>query len=247
LAKPDRFQGPALIYPIHRVRETPLDAFTVVDIVRATLGVGPCEYILDLEGQGTAMKGRATCATRDALQAIYAAKQQKGKRAEIEKILTEVVIFVKHIRGRISQYVDFGHETLAYIERQKKARPELAEFLGEMETSARAIDAVFARRKAMIKNPQYVIDLTDRFRKTLLNDESDDAPQKCAAITHAIVDVGGNQDELVGECRNAVKVLRQRAGLAMAANPRAADVAREIRDRTQKVLRNAASYEAPRH
>jgi hypothetical protein len=59
--------------------------------------------------------------------------------------------------------------------------------------------------------------------------------------------VGGNQDELVGECRNAVKVLRQRAGLAMAVNPGAADVARELRDRTQKALRNATSYEAPRH
>jgi hypothetical protein len=92
-----------------------------------------------------------------------------------------------------------------------------------------------------------VIDLTDRFRKTVLDDEGDDALKKCTAITHAIVDVGGNQDELVGECRNAVKVLRERAGLAMAANPRAADVARELRDRTQKVLRNAASYEAPRH
>ena len=72
----------------------------------------------------------------------------RGRGAQI---LTEVVIFVKHIRGRISQYVDFGHETAAYIERQKKARPDLAEFLGEMETSARAIDAVFARRKAMIR------------------------------------------------------------------------------------------------
>ena len=48
-----------MIYPINRVRETPLDEFTVVDVVRATLGVGPCEYILDVEGQGTAMCGRA--------------------------------------------------------------------------------------------------------------------------------------------------------------------------------------------
>ena len=59
--------------------------------------------------------------------------------------------------------------------------------------------------------------------------------------------VGGNQDELVGECRSAVKILRQRAGLAMATNPAAAEIAKEIRDRTQKVLRNATSYEAPRH
>jgi hypothetical protein len=70
---------------------------------------------------------------------------------------------------------------------------------------------------------------------------------KCNAITNAIVKVGGNQDELVGECRQAVKILRQRAGLAMATDPHTADVAREIRAKTQKVLRNASSYEAPRH
>ncbi len=41
------FQGPALIYPANRVTPTPLDTFTVVDVARATLGAGPCEYILD--------------------------------------------------------------------------------------------------------------------------------------------------------------------------------------------------------
>lgn len=247
LAKPDRFQGPAIIYPINRVRETPLDEFTVVDVVRATLGVGPCEYILDVEGQGAAMKGRATCGTRDKLKPIYAAKKQKQKRAEIEQALVDVVIFVKHIRSRIDQYVEFGHETLAYLERQKKAHPELSGFLGDMETCTRVIDAAFAKRRASIRDPQYVIDLTEEFRTKLLDYEGDDAMTKCTEITHAIVVVGGNQDELVGECRNAVKVLRQRAGLAMATNPRAAEIAREIRDRTQKALRNASSYEAPRH
>jgi hypothetical protein len=116
-----------------------------------------------------------------------------------------------------------------------------------MATHARAIDAAVAKRRALIKTPQYVVDLTEQFRSKLLDYEGDDALKQCTAITHAIVDVGGNQDELVGECRNAVKVLRQRAGLAMATNPRAAEVAREIRDRTQKALRNATSYEAPRH
>jgi hypothetical protein len=143
--------------------------------------------------------------------------------------------------------VDFGHETLAYLQQQEKAHPELAGVLTDLEASAREIDAALARRKAAIKTPQYVVDLTEKFRKTLLDYEGEDALKKCTAITHAIVDVGGNQDELVGECRNAVKVLRQRAALALAADPRAAEVAREIRDRTQKALRNATSYESPRH
>ncbi len=76
-----KFRGTAVVYPINRVKATPLDVFTVVDVMRNTLGVGPCEYILDLEGQKSEYKGRATCSVRDSLQPIYTAKQQKQKRA----------------------------------------------------------------------------------------------------------------------------------------------------------------------
>ena len=242
-----RFQGPALIYPINRMRTTPLERFTVVDVMRGTLGVGPCEYILDVEGQGAAMKGRATCAARDALKAIYASRKQKHRRAEIERILQDVVLFVTHIRGRIDHYVDFGRTMLAYVNEQEKAHPELAEFLAEMKSLTRAIDAAVRQREEQIQTARYVVDLTERFRRELVDYEGSDALAKCAEITDRIVTVGGNQDELVGECRMAVKVLRQRAGLAMAIDPRTAEVAKEIRRRTQEVLRNPASYEAPRH
>jgi hypothetical protein len=247
LTRGTRFEGPAIVYPINRVKATPLDRFTVVDLVRATLGVGPCEYILDLEGQGTAYRGRATCGTRDALKPIYAAKQQKARRAEIERILGEVVVFVKHIRGRIEEYVAFGREISAYAQAEKKSHPELADFLDEMDRLAKAIQTNYDKRKESIKTPQYVIDLTERFRRELLDYEGDDALARCNQITEAIVVVGGNQDELVGESRMAVKVLRQRAGLAMAVNPATAEIAKEIRRRTQQILRNAASYESPRH
>jgi len=241
------FQGPALVYPINRVAATPLSAFTVVDVMRATLGVGPCEYILDVEGQGQAMKGRATCATRDALNPIYAAGRQRQERETIERVLDEVLVFVTHIRGRIDGYVDFGHALVDYLDREKQAHPELADFCTEMKTLARAIDQRFDAREDKIHTPQYVADLTEKFRDTLLDYEGPDASEKCKQITGAIVVVGGNQDELVGECRMAVKILRQRAGLAMAVDPRVATIATEIRRRTQQVLRNASSYEAPRH
>ena len=247
LARAVRFEGPAIVYPINRVKATPLDRFTVVDLVRATLGVGPCEYILDLEGQGTAMRGRATCGTRDSLKPIYAAKQQKARRAEIEKILGEVVVFVKHIRARIEDYAAFGRETSKYVQSQKGLHPELADFLDEMDRLAKVIQTNFDKRKQTIKTPQYVVDLTERFRRELLDYEGDDALARCNEITNAIVVVGGNQDELVGESRMAVKVLRQRAGLAMAVDPRTAEIAKEIRRRTQQMLRNALSYESPRH
>ena len=242
-----RFEGPAVVYPINRTRSTPLDAFTVADVMRATLGVGPCEYILDLEGQKQSYRGRATCGARDALRGIYGAKQQKQKRAEIEKILQEVNVFVRFIRSRIDGYVTFGHNMLAYLEEQKKAHPQQAAPIDEMITLTRAIDGYVDKRKVEIKTPDYVTELTDKFRATLLDYEGEDALPKVKAITEAIVVVGGNQDELAGECRMAVKNLRQRAGLAMAMDPRVADIAKEIRKRTQEVLRQPASHEGARH
>ena len=242
-----RFDGPAVIYPINRTDATPLDKFTVVDVVRATLGVGPCEYILDVEGQGQSHVGRATCSTRDLLNPIYAAGRQKQEPEQIEQALVDVLVFVEHIRGRIETYVDFGHRMRDYLAQEKKAHPELERFVGEMETLAGAFDDYYQKRRMEIKTPQYVADLTEKFRRELMSYEGDDALAQCKAITGAIVVVGGNQDELVGECRMAAKILRQRAGLAMAIDPATAPIAREIRRRTQEILRNPASYEAPRH
>ena len=242
-----KFVGPALIYPINRDRQTPLDEFTVVDVVRSALGVGPCQYVLDVEAQKTKLKGRPTCATRDLLNGIYARGEQKRKRQRVLQALDDVVTFVKFIRGRIEEYVAFGHKMRQYLQTQKRAHPDQAEFLDEMARLVNAIDEQYAQRKAKIKTPAYVERLTEKFRRTLLDAEGPDALARCKKITSAIVTVGGNQDALVGECRVAVKRLRQHAALAAAANPAAAPIAAEIRRRTQTMLRHPTSYEAPRY
>ncbi|MFI5377956.1 MAG: carbohydrate binding domain-containing protein [Tepidisphaerales bacterium] len=242
-----RFAGPAVIYPLGRASNTPLDAFTVVDIVRATLGVGPCEYILDLEGQQSQYKGRATCANRDTLNPIYEKRQQAERKAEVERSLAEVIIFIRHIRSRIETYIAFGHDILGYLAEQKRIHPELEKPLAELETLARAIDARVAPRREKIKTPDEAAAMIEAFRKDGLDDIGPGAFEKCKQFTASIVVIGDNQDELSGECRLAVKILRQRAGLAVAADPRLAEVAREIRARSQKVLRNPAGHEGARH
>ena len=247
LRKVIRFDGPAILYPVDRVRQTPLDRFPVVDIMRRTLGVGPCEYILDVENQHSHSKGRATCSTRDELGRIYGRKEQKKRRAEIEKVLVEVMIFIRYIRGRIEGYVTFGHDLLDYLARQAKAHPELAPRIAELETLTRAIDRYVAERRTRIKTPEHAAEMVEEFRKTLLTYDGPDAPARVKKFTHAWVEIGGNQDELVGECRMAVKWVRQRAGLLMALEPRMAEIAREVRRRTQIILRNPAGHEAANH
>jgi len=242
-----QFQGPVVVYPINRVKQTPLDVYTVVDLMRTTLGVGPCEHILDLEGQKSEYRGRATCGVRDKLTPIYAGKRQKAMRADVDKTLDEGLIFVKHIRGRITRYVDFGHKMREYLAAQHKAHPELAEFIVAMDNLTQEIDKRMAARAAKIKTPEHVAKMNEDFRKNVLDYDGPDALKRCREYTQALVVIGDNQDELSGECRWVVKTLRQRAGILMALDARVAPIASEIRVRTQEALRNPANHEGARH
>ena len=241
------FRGPAVVYPVNRVEATPLDAFTVIDLVRNTLGAGPCEYLLDLEGNKAEYKGRATCSSRDNLKRIYGAGEQKAKHAEVEKILQDALIFVKHIRGRITRYVDFSHKIREYLAEQKKAHPELKDPIAELEKIAEEVDLRYKAREEKMKTPDDVAKMNEDFRRDVLDYEGKDALDRCMKYALALVVIGDNQDELSGECRWVVKALRQKAGLLMAADARMAPIAAEIRARTQEALKNPAGHEGNRH
>jgi hypothetical protein len=242
-----QLQGPMLVYPINRVKQTPLDIYTVVDVMRNTLGVGPCEHILDLEGQKSEYKGMATCGVRDTLTPIYQNNQQKQKRAKVDRTLDDGLTFVKHIRSRITRYVEFGKKMRQYLAEQKKVHPELADFIDTMDKLTGEIDERVAARVDKIKTPEHVARMNEDFRKRVLDYEGPDALKRCQAYTHALVEIGHHQDELSGECRWVVKTLRQRAGILMALDPRVAPIASEIRARTQEALRNPADHEGARH
>jgi hypothetical protein len=240
-------RGPVVVYPINRVAQTPLDIYTVVDVMRNTLGVGPCQHILDIEGQKSEYKGRATCSVRDTLTPIFEKKEQKKKRAEVERILDDGLTFVKHIRGRITHYVDFGKDLRRYLAEQKESHGELSEFIAEMDRLTGEIDDRVAAFAGKIKTPDDVARMNEGFRREVLDHDDPDALKRCQAYSRALVEIGGNQDELVGECRWVVKALRQRAGILIALDPRVAPIASEIRARTQEALRNPASHEGARH
>ena len=239
--------APVLAYPMNRVADTPPEVFTVVDLARSCLGAGPCDYILDLEGHKDQYKGRATCGVRDILGRIYSAKQQKAKHADVEKCLNDGLTFVTHIRNRIKTYLEFLAAMKRYFAEQAKAHPELGSPLAELQKTLQEMDARVGQRQDKIKTPDDVARMNEDFRKNVLDDEGPDALDRVRAYSQALVEIGGNQDELVAECRGIVKVLRQRAGLLMALEPRMAEVAAEIRRRTQEALRNPAWHEGTQH
>jgi hypothetical protein len=181
------------------------------------------------------------------LAAIYEKNQQKQERARIEKILDDGLIFVMHIRERITRYVEFGHKMREYLAAQKKAHPELSSVLTELDKIAGEIDIRVAARADKIKTPAYVAAMNKDFRKQVRDDDGPNALANCKKYSLALVEIGDNQDELSGECRWVVKALRQKAGILLAQDPRLASIAGEIRARTQVALRNPANHEGAHH
>ena len=158
-----------------------------------------------------------------------------------------MIAFVTHIRGRIESYVAFGHTMRDYLAEQTKAHPELKVPLAELDQLAQQIDARVEARREKIKTVAHAKQMVEEFRRTTLAYEGADALEKCKAFTRPMVEIGGNQDELAGECRWVVKNLRQKAGLLLATEPRLAVIAAEIRTRTQAALNNPANHEGARH
>jgi hypothetical protein len=239
--------GPLVVYPINRLPSTPLDAFTVVDIVRNTMGVGPCEHIFDVEGQKQSLKGRATCSVREELNAMYQAKEQKARRADAEQVLQQGEVFVAHIRARITGYADYARRMLEFLAAKKKETPEIAAAVAPLEKLLGEIDASIASKMDHIKTPADHAALFAEFRKNWLGNDGPEALDGCKKWTEALVDVGGTQDELVAHCRWVVKNVRQKAGLLMVQDPKIAPVAAEVRAKAQEVLRAPSVHESARH
>ena len=262
------FDGPVVIFPMNRLAETPVEEYTPVDLVRATLGVGPCQHLLDVEGQKQEHVGRATCHVRSCINETWAAGLQRAKRKEVEAWLGDARDFVVHIRNRILAYVAFGKELRAWLAEQRKARPELGGEIDALDALARELDermearlqsmrshkmlvetsAKLAARKEEPLAPALVEELNRHFKEALLDYEGADWKDRIKKeYTDPLTAIGGTQDDMVGECRWVAKSLRQKAALAAALDPRLAALAAEVRARTQKVLRGGAAYEGARH
>ena len=205
---------------------------------------------------------------RTLLNETYGAGQQKAKHLEIVNYLGDGLDFVTHIRKRILAYQDFGRELRKYLAEQRALHPEAKDAIESLDAVASEIDTrVDARMEAMRKNPKlapFAAEVAERkeettppalaaalnrtFLKTLLDYEGADWKDRIKKeYTDPLTAIGGEQDEMVGECRWVVKALRQKAGLLIATDPKAAAVATEVRSRTQKILRGGAAYEGARH
>lgn len=225
-------------YPSDRITETPGNQLTITDLMRNSLGKGPCEYIMDVAGAANRNRGIFTCAFNAIILPLFAGGRQKEELVFIDRGIKEVQIFVAAIRDRINAYVEFRAEMLKYLAEQKTVHPELAEFIGRLEAQTRKI------QETKVDSSEPVAKLCAQIKAEAISDmPRRDMESLTAEGYGGIADYGEAQDQKVARCNIMTRMLRQMATIETAMNPKAAELAKEIRKRTEQMLRSPLSHE----
>ena len=161
-----------LVYPSDRTKETPLATFTPVDIVRNTLGVGPCEYVLDREGlQGRSANtgrknfGRGVCDTTTPIEYLFIEGIETRESALVGHLVDDILADIRAINGRVLEFRRFGEELGERIAAMPRESGPAAQLLDEAEKSAKQIEALYQEKLPTIKNPAHADQVGRRIKE----------------------------------------------------------------------------------
>jgi hypothetical protein len=239
-----------LVYPSDRRKETPLATFTPVDIVRSTLGVGPCEYVLDREGlQGRSANtgrknfGRGVCDTTTPIEYLFIAGVEARESTLVGHLVDDILADIGAINARVLEFRRFGKELGELGAAIPRESGPAAQLLDEARKSAMEIESLYQENLPTIKNPAHA-DRVGRRIKELASRSDPENLGECKTLTRELRDIAGTQHRMVGDYRVMVKRLRQEAGIQGAEDTAAAKAAERIRKLGGQVLRKKYGVEA---
>jgi hypothetical protein len=239
-----------LVYPSDRKKETPLTTLTPVDIVRNTLGVGPCEYVLDREGlQGRSANtgrknfGRGVCDTTTPIEYLFIEGIETRESALVGHLVDDILADITAINARVLEFRRFGKELGDLAAKMPRGSKSIAELLGEAEKTARDIESLYQEKLPTIKNPAHADQVGRRIRQLASSSDPENLGE-CKTLTRELRDIAGTQHHMVGDYRVMVKRLRQEAGIQGTADPSTAKIAETVRKLGGQVLRKKYGVEA---
>lgn len=243
-------KGEAIVYFLEGC-DTPPMVLTPVDVMKATLGRQMCDSILDIAGRklrthhrrgGDGVHRACTCGCTEAIQAIFDATAEVGKKDYVKEALSDMNYFVECHLERIDEYRRFATDMLQFLQAKGTASPELKPFLESLEQTVRQIPQEYDVQKENMQSLEYAADLT-RQTMALTSSSSPNNRTTYAELLKAWRNMGGAQDSVVAQCHVITRSLFQEAGYGCVNEPKAVALANEVRARCKQVLRNPDGYE----
>ena len=202
---PDGWRGPVIIYPIDRSRATPLTTLLPVDVLRATLGVGPCEYVLEAEGLGSGDAPPTPAAVTQWIERLVKRKRAAEAADEIRGRLAAMGTYLAAVRGRIDGYAAFGRLVRAAC-RAAANDPAAAADVAALVAICDRLDRDVARGRAAMGTAEEATRLAGLLEATARTvPATPDAIESCEKMGEALRGVGAAHEATLARCRMAAR------------------------------------------
>lgn len=243
-------KGEAIIYFLEG-HDTPLDVLTPIDILKATLGRQQAAAILDVEGRklrthhgpsGSNVHRACTCGYTEAIQAIFEKGEECDRKDFVAQSIDDMIYFVRAHLDRIDEYRNFAAEMTEYLQAKAKSNPELKDYLEALDATLQQIPAEYENQKENMKSLEHAAELQKMTLALTTRKEADNL-KRYMELLKAWRAMGGAQDYVVAQFHTLTRKLFQEASYNAASNPKAAELAQEIRAKCKQILRNADGYE----
>jgi len=231
-----------IAYPLDRSRLTPLNVYCPIDIMRNTLGVGVCQYVLDTEGLAN---GTTPGQVGNRLERIFRKKRDKQQAEEIKQGLAAMVRHARRMDARIVGYIAAARRLAKLCEARKNEPPEACSRAADqlertlsnmvvMQSFERTWFADPAAEKSPSSEVRTVEDLSRRIAELIA---TPNAAANALRLTSALPRIEAVQDRHLAMGRRAFREVKQQCRTIEACEPGAASFAAMIRREVEKVLR----------
>ncbi|MHC4749701.1 MAG: hypothetical protein ACYTFW_07470 [Planctomycetota bacterium] len=229
--RPHLNPGSVIVYPINRSRATPLMVFCPIDILRNTLGVGPCQYVLEKEGFGTELQPTPDQVTRW-IENLFRKKKEKQASAQIEERLKEMIEHIRQVQTRINQYGDFAQQ-IRELSEKEKSNKAIADILGKLLSIVEDMEQNIVIRSKAMKPSESAVPLADKMISLI---GKGDAFAHCQELGAQIRAIGAAQDKALSKCRMAVRRIKQQCIMIAGREPNTAGFAAKIQELAEQML-----------
>ncbi|MFH1918320.1 MAG: hypothetical protein ABIP48_00320 [Planctomycetota bacterium] len=220
-----------LVYPLDRNLATPLTAFCPIDVLRSTLGVGPCQYILQTEGLASDSNPTPDH-VMSWVEKQFKTQKEEESAEEIKAQLAQMADHVVRAQARIEQYAAFAREvqSLGKAEGESRGEPESVRKLSETVASLVRITAAEGRvgepAERAAKTADAIVALIGK----------KDALPACQRLGLEVRRIGAEQDRTLSACRMTVRWLERQARMSIIRTPENAGMAEKIRALAERFL-----------
>ena len=221
-----------LCYAMDRSQETPLAFFTPMDVLRNTLGVGPCQYILQTEGLAT-----DTNPTPDNVMTFvekqFKRKKEKKSAAEIRDLLRQMVIHIDQVRARAHRYLCAVDELQEMHAAEAASRPPGARASAPKWFPQWRMQWVHGTGTSLWAPSERAAQLADKIIALI---GTDGAARECERLGAELRAIGAGGDGAMATCRMRLRWLKQAAAMYAEDHPDDAELAKKVLAKAEEML-----------